>query len=670
MINRLSLILSVALVFSGLLANATERPLTGATVFNGTPQQIDNWLKILADYGFGLARVSARADNPASGDAFFNAAQKYGLKVLVTISGRPGNPRAEESVVATVHRYYKNPALYGWVVMNEPGRPPVDNPAAIEHYKQWLKDKYQTIDQLNRAWRANYPSFEEIKYDPSWAESGTNINSPTARFFDWYAFWRYYWTWQIDWVTKQVRKVDTVHPTHVNAHMLVTNLAEWSFDLPAWRKVLGALGTSIHPSWHFQLLHANQMALGVSYACDVLRGAAEPDPYYITELQGGNNISSGFRPLGPTGKDIAQWLWTGIGSGPDAVVFHLLNNGLQGNESGEWSLLDLQGHPSDRIEAAGAVNRVLKENAGLFGAAHALDTPVVLLVSLETMTLQERFKNSDYPGRDAYAHVLSVLSYYDVLTELGIPARVKHMHDFDWQAKSATPQFAILPDISAVSAEQAQGIEAFVRNGNSVLLTGLTGFYDEDDRVWPLQKFPLEDLLGATWKDLRVVGNLFQVSLRNPQVTLPAHLWEGEIENHSAEIIGQNEGRVTAIRKKVGKGEAIWIPSLVGLGAWLSDNKPLAKFLVNVTNPYLKGMPFRFAAQQPGCVMRVMKSGESYITVVTNGETESRRCGLQVSDAAFGKVLFGQPSSVSEDGRQISLGPKETTVVLWKRTRS
>ena len=43
----------------------------------------------------------------------------------------------------------------------------------------------------------------------------------------------------------------------------------------ALRGFLDSLGASIHPSWHFGLLARGQFALGVSYVCDLVRGASD-----------------------------------------------------------------------------------------------------------------------------------------------------------------------------------------------------------------------------------------------------------------------------------------------------------------------------------------------------------------------------------------------------------
>ena len=68
---------------------------------------------------------------------------------------------------------------------------------------------------------------------------------------------------------------------------------------------------------------------------------------------------------------------------------------------------------------------------------------------------------------------------------------------------------------------------------------------------------------------------------------------------------------------------------MIGLGAWLGDGAPLSRLLQDVTEPFTRDLPFRFNERQPGCLMRVLQSGASFITVVTDGTAEPRQCRVR-----------------------------------------
>ncbi len=75
----------------------------------------------------------------------------------------------ERIVTAMARHYANNPNIMGWQIDNEPshyGEEDFGNEVKA-HFQQWLKAKYQTVEELNRAWGTmfwsiTYPSFEDV----------------------------------------------------------------------------------------------------------------------------------------------------------------------------------------------------------------------------------------------------------------------------------------------------------------------------------------------------------------------------------------------------------------------------------------------------------------------------------------------------------------------------
>jgi beta-galactosidase len=708
-VSRRPLIAALAVALLPALLNAAPvaaaavptRPLLGAQVWiepGQTPEQIDGWFGTLAESGMPVARLFLMWNflEPAPGrwefalyDAAFAAAERHHVRVVATLTAHHGPPHrgyayrsqgsrivdtaerlgeAEDYVGRVVARYARSPALDTWMLMNEPGQGPSPDPLAVARFREWLKRKYGTVDRLNAAWLTAFPSLDALAYDERWAEGGWTW---PAAFVDWHAFWREHLRWHLEWVAQQVRRHDAAHPIHVNPHALVDNLSGTSTDLPSWMPFLDSLGASIHPGWHFGLLARDQFALGVSYVCDLVRSAAVPKPFWVTELQGGNNLYSASRPLDPTSADIAQWTWTAIGSGADRVVFWLLNARRQGGEAAEWSLLDFQQRPSERLREASAIAGVLARHAEVFESARPLPPRVSVILSLETMTLQDNYRWNDLPGRRRQAHLMAALGAYQALSEMGVPTAVEFIHQYDWKRNDPAPRIAVLSHATALAAEQVAGLEQFVRNGNTLLVTGLSGLFDPAATAWPLVGSPLDRVLGARLKEVRLVGERGgQLELDDPRLVLPFHLWEGELEPQGASVIGRDGERVIATRYRLGKGEAIWIPSLVDLAAWIGDREPLSRLLASLTVPVraeLRATAVTFAGRQPGVVLRVLRSGTRLVAVVTNGEAETKAVRLATTRSKPPALLYGDPGSLTPgaEGPALALGPRATAVLLW-----
>jgi len=677
---------------------ANERPLIGAQIWiepGQTPAQIDRWFKLLAEYQMPVTRIflSWNYLEPEPGrwdfslyDLAFQAAEKYGVKIVATLTAHYGPPHrgfwyqsqgsgivstaaelepAANYIQAVVEHYKNSSALDTWMLMNEPGQSPAPDPLAVERFRNWLKLKYKTIENLNQAWMTQWDRFETIAYSERW--SGGGFTNPIP-FVDWYTFWREHLSWHLNWVAQEIRKSDSKHPIHVNPHALVGNLANISADLPAWRPFLNSLGASIHPAWHFGLLKRDQFGLGVSYICDLIHGSSEPNPFWVTELQGGNNLYSSMRPLCPTEEDIAQWVWTSVGAGAERIIFWLLNARRQGNEACEWSLLDFQDRPSERLKTAAGIAQLIHSQRDLFESVRPIDSPITILLSLGTMTLQRRYHSGDFPGRGEQAHVQSALAFYQCLQELGLPVRIKFFDDFEWKKSTSEPQMLILPHVTVLTAEQVTRLESFIQRGHSTLITGLTGYFDAVARCWPLEEFLLTNLCGARLKEIRLIEKNCSIDLTQPPLTLPAHLWIGEIENQQAEIISTHNDWTTGISHQFGKGKVYWFPSLIGLGAWLGDNAPLAAWLKELVQPLSLNLPLQFSQHQPHCLMRILKSESDFISVLTNGGNGEERCYLlNQAHLKVDKIFWGKPENILQNGLAVKLGPKETVVVYWKK---
>jgi beta-galactosidase len=65
-------------------------------------------------------------------------------------------------------RYGRDSRVWGWQLDNEPGAPQDFSPSAQDNFRAWLKEKYKTAEEVNRAWGAQfwslrYGNFDEIR---------------------------------------------------------------------------------------------------------------------------------------------------------------------------------------------------------------------------------------------------------------------------------------------------------------------------------------------------------------------------------------------------------------------------------------------------------------------------------------------------------------------------
>ena len=685
------------LVLFSQLSFAGPTPQIGSQIWlepGQTPQQIDNWFKIMSDMDMPVVRLFMQWNFMQTDsntwdfslfDNAFRSAEKYKVKIVATLE--PNQPpyfygeeywyrNQGEKILAThteltrvkkyldtvINRYKTSPALDAWMLMNEPGQQPSPDSLAIERFREYAKAKYGTLKSLNDAWLTSFSSFDSIRYNPAWLDGGWTWPSVTI---DWITFWRGHLTWFLNWMADQVKRNDDKHILHVNPHALFAYLPK--YELPAWMSFLDVLGASAHPSWHFYLYKRNKFAEGLCYINDMVRCAAEPKPYWITELQGGNNIYSGAWPLCPTRDDLAQWLWTSVGSGADRVIYWCLNAKTQGTEAAEWGLLNLEDKPGERLLVSSEIAKIIHANEKFFAGAKPVTSDITILLSPETMVLEQRIKSpSGKPGTNKDAHLKAVLAYYHVLHDLGIPVNVKFIDNFDW-TDAKQKRMVILPHAFALTEQQIKKIDAFVFNGNKVIASGLTGLFDQNNKSWIInRRFPLENMFGGTLKDIRYIDDKFDLSMNYYQLSMPAHLWQCEIDNKTGKVLGLMEDKVVAVKNKYGKGEAVWVPSAIDLGAWLYNSDGLKTFVMNECGLYSARLPFRFETPQNDVMIRTMENNGKYVTILINQQAQDVKVPVIVVPQLKPRIIFGDEYAYDAANHSLNLPAGKTIVMMWE----
>jgi len=693
--------LTVGFLLLNLIAKAQTNslPIFGAQIWiepGQTQKQIEQWVKTLADAQMPIARIfvqwnyvqkDANTWDWTLYDYLFDAADKYKVKVIATLTTNQypytldeymyGKTQAsslqttfqqvelaKKYIAQTVNRYKNRPSLQTWMLHNEPGQLPEATETALSRFRVYLQKKYANIQSLNSSWHTAYADFEAIKYHKSWDNSGS-FDVP-APYLDWNKFWREHLTWYMSVIAEEIRKYDTTHLLHVNPHSIFENMR--LYELPQWRNFLDVQGASIHPSWHFGLLRPEQYAMGVSATCDILRGSSEPKPFWISELQGGNNLYSGTKPLFPSSQHIAQWLWTGVGAGAQQTIYWCLNYRQFGGEAAEWSLLDFQSRPTERMQKTTEIAQVIASEKSFFQKATPSRTPIYILLSAETMMILRRKSYNDVSPRKEDAHIKAALSYYQALMQLGISPQIKMIDDFDWSKPSKT--VAILPHVIALTSDQIAGMEQFTANGNKLIISGLTGFFDErESALLTLNPQPTEKLLGARIKEVRLTDDTDIIKVN--QIILPTRFWISEIEltdTLQTKVIGKYSrwgNYPIAVRRFYGKGEVFWLPSMLDDDKLLQQTQSLTSLLEKEIMPFISS--FRFKIAVSGVLMRYLTSGNQYVTIVVNQNDHTQSVTLQTPASLKPKMIYGvKEVAIHSKHHILSIPAGETVVIKWE----
>jgi beta-galactosidase len=475
-----------------------------------------------------------------------------------------------------------------------------------------------------------------------------------------------YNTWYLNWLATEVRKYDTTHELHVNNHQMFQNCAEYNF--PEWRKFLTSLGGSAHASWHFGYFSRQQYAFAMSANSEIVRSGAGNLPWLMTELQGGNNAYSGGTPMCPTKEEIAQWLWIITSSEGKGSIFWSLNPRSSGIEAGEWALLDYQNNPSDRMKAAAQVAQTIDQHRTLFEKSKEVESGINILYIRQSLWAEGKMaegSTQNYEARKVGGVMKSAISYFEALSEMGINANFKEFGEFDFSKADYSGTTIILAHQISVPDSYAPVLENYVRKGGKLIVEGLTGFFDENLHNTMITGFVFENLLGGNIREFSLVDNLFKVQWND--FTIPAHLWRGFIAVKSGNIAATHDGEPIAMRKKLDKGEVLWIPSLLGLGSRIAgDYTSLIRLLNKEAEQSIQSVPVRFKTAQKGMLMKTIQSSTSLITVIINKSDKLAQVQLDFrAKSRTGKILYSNRQG-KVSGINLTIGSEETMVVEWK----
>ena len=607
-------------------------------------EEIEHYFKLLKTNHMSVCRIRMDESHMKKEDGSFDfslyqkafdEAARNGISVFATLF--PGNlPSAEDEYggvggfkfpVSVAHQesiaryikevvthFSKHPALKVWVLQNEPGvagNMP-NNDFSREKFSEW-KNKQPPEESYN--------DYMQVQYT-------TDV------------FMRDYTTWYLQWIAEKVRLYDQQTELHVNPHMIFANLADYDFD--AWHDFVSHIGASMHPSWHFGFFTRKEFPLAMAANCEILRTGAKPLPFWVTELQGGNNNFSAFNPIMPSESEIAHWMWTSIAAGASGIIFWTLNPRAAGLEAGEWALTDFQRNATPRLKMAGKIAGILEKNLFLQKIQPSL-SDIYLVYSPESVIMQRTAEirsdlvNQEFAARMEGGHIKSVLAWYRVFNENGVGAQIFHMDQFDWE-KEPQGKTVILSNMAMVPRRHYQKMKSFVQMGGTLIVSGQSLHFDEYGFNVMYGEWPLKDLFGASIKEFQTRGRYFNIHLEGKQIG--AHFMAGIINNESADIIGMDEnGHPTATINHYGQGKVVWVPSMIGLAAWEQPDDAFVDFVLDHSKSAASYQPFLLQQNTPGLLIRHFHGKDGLYSLVINQSGE-KQILLFDDDYRIAKTVF------------------------------
>lgn len=517
--------------------------------------RVQTELRRMRELGFNAVRYFTVNPEPLPGggydfsrmDAWMDAAQEEGMRVILSVSAIT---RMREDVLArhglTPERFAKihrdddasraalreqigpvaahaatHPAMLAWGGIGEPNPALdiVDPDYDREHFAAWLKTEHGSLDALNRAWElypcAAHPlvtSFADA-FDLCGGLTGperlsgahnAHVNYGAAR------DWRRYLT---DKSLAQARAVkETVeafapdHPFSTGSHQFFANQAAFCWDIPRWARLTDMHHSSIHLSWHFDLVKGEvdrPVYMQARCTSDYVKGGWTS----AHETTGGPVQYSGGYGVGMSAGLMRRLMLLYLAGNNQNIAFWSWSHRPGGWEGGEYGLTSLSGRLTPWAEEAGRVGQAMARYHGELWEAEQ-DAPVGILESWDTQAMlacePERHDLQDGVGLlgrgTAMQHSRARIGAARALLNHHVPFEYVVTNELA-EGIACRYDTLILPHIRSLDAETFARLSAYVEAGGHVIADVGTGYADPWGKLHPAgEEGPMARLFGA-WID-------------------------------------------------------------------------------------------------------------------------------------------------------------------------
>lgn len=362
-------------------------------------------------------------------------------------------------------RFASNPAVKMWHISNEFSGE-CHCSLCQTAFRDWLRKKYKTIEELNQSWCTAfwshlYTSFDQIESPSPLGESavhGLNL--------DWKRFVTDQTADFVEWEIKALRETGAKQPATVN---LMYDFQGLNYDKIA--ACVDVISWDSYPVWHKN--EDIETALDNGLQHDYMR-CLKHQPFLLMESSPSSTNWQGVSKLKRPGLLTAASLQA-LAHGSDSVLFFQIRQSRGSSEKFHGAVIDHSGRNDTRV-----FREVKQLGADLGSLTEILgsrsDAEVALIYDIENRWAMQ---DAQGPRNDGMYYHESVMKSYTALRRLGLNV------DVISEGQDIKPYKLVIGPMLYMFREGIEKkIRDFVEGGGQFVMTYWSGIVDESDRCY------------------------------------------------------------------------------------------------------------------------------------------------------------------------------------------
>lgn len=461
-----------------------------------------------------------------------------------------------------VTRYRHHPALYAFGLCNELGSgSPSYSGAARDRFEAWLRQKYETVEQLNAAWTAQRWSRKLNSFADVVLPISGQVKGAPERLLDMARFYSDETLAYMKGLSDLVREL-APHARETTNHW--SENPGYGFDyLKQYQEIIDMPGIGFYPGTNPEDRRA------LTAACFFMdhRIGELDEPIWCLEFQTGD--FGGY--ASPHGA-MRMYAYLSVIHRAQAVCAWTWRTMLGGEEQYVFGLVDHDGVPGWKYDEFARIGEEFKNLQDL-GLPRTTNPDIAIAYSYESLKVMAG--NPSYYKTD---YTEQVLQAYSALEEANLDCNIVNLRSIRKKYK-----LILVPAHAIMDEQSAATLRDFVEQGGTVIMTAYSAKVNANNRVFDTTlPGALSDVFGircgafvrtrshTPWEN---AGGLEKTELdlerEKPIIVMDSEELQPDIdyyeivEPHSAEIVASfantREASPAVTRHQYGQGQAIYV---------------------------------------------------------------------------------------------------------------